>query len=61
MSQLLEKQKIKVREELEKPSDSSEQCQTAQFQGDITCALSARVLSFSHASDIYLVSDISES
>ena len=44
MSQLLEKHKIEVPEELEKPVDSSEQCQTAQFQGDINYALSARVL-----------------
>ena len=61
MSQLLEKHKIEVPNELEKPTDSSEQCHTAQFQGDITYALSARVLSFSHFSDIDLVSDISES
>ena len=61
MSQLLEKHKIEVPDELEKLADSSEQCHTAQFQGDITYALSARVLSFSHVSDIYLFSDISES
>ena len=58
MSQLLEKHKIKVLDELEKPIDSSEQCHTAQFQGDITYALSSRVLSFSHVSDTYLVSYI---
>ena len=52
MSQLLEKHKIEVPDELEKPVDSSEQCHTAQFQGDITYALSSRVLSFSHVSDI---------
>ena len=61
MSHLLEKHKIEVPDELEEPADSSEQCHTAQFQGDITYALSARVLSFSHVSDIDLVSDISES
>ena len=61
MSQLLEKHKIEVPDELEKPADSSEQCHTAQFQGDITYALSARVLSFYHVSDIDLSSDISES
>ena len=43
MSQLLKKHRIEVPEELEKPVDSSEQCQAAQFQGDITYALSARV------------------
>ena len=43
MSWLLEKHKIEVPEELEKPADSSEQCHTAQFQGDITYALSVRV------------------
>ena len=46
MSQLPEKHKIEVPDELEKPADSSEQCHTAQFQGDITYALSARVKSF---------------
>ena len=61
MSQLLEKHKIEVPDELEKPADSSKQCHTAQFQGDITYALSARVLSFSHVSNIDLSSDISES
>ena len=59
MSQLLEKHKIEVPDELEKPTDSSEQCHTAQFQGDINYALSSKVLSFSHVSDIYLVSNIS--
>ena len=44
MSQLLEKHKIEVLGEIEKPVDSSEQCHTVQFQGDITYALSARVL-----------------
>ena len=44
MSQLLEKHKIEVPDELEKPVDSLEQCHTAQFQGDITYALSERVL-----------------
>ena len=61
MSQLLEKHKIEVPDELEKPADSSEQCHSVQFQGDITYALSSRVLSFSHVSDIDLFSDISES
>ena len=60
MSQLLEKHKIEVPDELEKPADSSEQCHTAQFEGDITYALSARVLSFSHVSDIDLVSNMSK-
>ena len=46
MSQLLDKHKIEVPDELEEPADSSEQCHTAQFQGDITYDLSARVLSF---------------
>ena len=59
MSQLLANHKIEVLEELEKHVDSSEQCQTAQFQGGITYALSARVLSFTNVYDIYLVSDIS--
>ena len=61
MYHLLEKLKIEVPKELEKHVDSSEQCKTVQFQGDITYALSARVLSFSHVSNIYLFSDISES
>ena len=52
MSQLLGKHKIEVPEELQKHADSSEQCQTVQFQGDITYSLSSRVLSFSHVSDI---------
>ena len=58
-SHLLEKHKIEVLDELEKPVDSSEQCHSAHFQGDITYALSARVISFSHVSDIDLVSNIS--
>ena len=61
MSQLLEKHKIKVLDELEKPVDSSEQCHSAHFQGGINYALSAIVISFSHVFDIDLVSDISES
>ena len=61
MSQLLEKHEIEVLDELEKPTDSSEQCHTAQFQGDITYSLSAIVLSFSHIYNIYLFSDILES
>ena len=59
MSQLLEKHKIKVPDELKNPADSSKQCHSTQFQGDITYALSARILSFPHVSDIDLVSDIS--
>ena len=43
MSQLLEKHKIEVPDELEKRVDSSEHYHSAQFQGDITYALSARV------------------
>ena len=61
MSHILEKHKIEVSDELENHVDSSEQCQTAQFQGDITYALSGRVLSFSDVSDIDLFSNISES
>ena len=57
MSHILEKHKIEVPDELEKSADSSEQCHTAQFQGDITYALSDRVLSFSHVYDIYLIPD----
>ena len=60
MFQLLEKHKIKVPDELEKPANSSKQCHTVRFQGDITYALSGRVLSFSHVSNIDLFSDISE-
>ena len=60
MSHFLEKHKIEVPYELEKPADSSEHCHSAQFQGDINYALSARVKSFSHVSDIYLVSDLSK-
>ena len=52
MSHILEKHKIEVSDELENHVDSSEQCHTAQFQGDITYAFSAIVLSFSHVSDI---------
>ena len=59
MSQLLEKNKIEVPDELEKPADSSEHCHSAQFQGDITYDLSARVQSFSHVSNIDLVSNTS--
>ena len=44
MYQLLDKHNIEVLDELEKQLDSSEQCHTVQFQGDITYALSARVL-----------------
>ena len=48
MSHILEKHKIEVSDELENHVDSSEQCHTAQLQGDITYALSGIVLSFSH-------------
>ena len=61
MSHLLEKHKIEVPDELEKLVDSSKQCHSAHLQGDITYALSSIVISFYHVSDIYLVSDISES
>ena len=61
MSQLLEKHKIEVPDELEKHVDSSQHYHNAQFQGDITYSLSAIFLSFSHVSDIDLISDISES
>ena len=61
MYQLLEKHKIEVLDELEKPIDTLEQCHSVHFQGDIIYALSAIVLSFSHVFDIYLFSDISES
>ena len=43
MSHLLEKHNIEFPDELEKPIDSSENCHSAHFQGDITYALSARV------------------
>ena len=43
ISNLLDKHKIEAPNELEKPVDSSEQCHTTQFQGDITYALSAIV------------------
>ena len=52
MSHFIEKHKIKVPYELEKPADSSEQCHSAHFQGDITYDLSAIFLSFPHVSDI---------
>ena len=58
MSQLLEKHKIEVPNELEKHVDSSKHCHSVQFQGDITYALSARVKYFPHVYDIDLVSDI---
>ena len=61
MSQLLEKHKIEVPEELEKLVDSPEQCQTPQFQGDIKYALNSRVKYFPHIYDIYSFSNISES
>ena len=59
ISHLLDKHNIEVPKELENLVDSSEQCQIVQFQGDITYALSAIVISFSHVYDIYLLSDIS--
>ena len=37
MSQLLEKHKIEVPDELEKPVDSSEHSHSVQFQGDKLC------------------------
>ena len=43
MSQLLEKHKIEVPDELEKPVVSLEECHSVQFQGDITYDLSDRV------------------
>ena len=61
MSHLLEKHNIEIPYELEKLVDSLEHCHSAQFQGDITYALSSKVNSFSHVSYIYLVYDISES
>ena len=54
MSQLLEKHEIEVPDVLEKPIDSSKHCHSAQFQGDITYALGARVKSFSHVLYIYI-------
>ena len=61
MSHLLEKHNIEVLDELEKLVDSLEHCHSAQFQGNINYALSARVKYFPHIYDIYLPSDISES
>ena len=58
MSCLLDKHKIEVPYELENPADSSEQCHSAHFQGDINYSLTIGVLSFYHVSDIYLFSDI---
>ena len=58
MSQLREKHNIEVPDELEKPTDSSEHYHSAQFQGDINYALSARVKLFPHVSNIYSFSDI---
>ena len=60
MSQNLEKHNIKFLDGLEKPVESSEHYHSAQFQGDITYALSAKVQSFSHVSDINLGYDISK-
>ena len=61
MSQLFEKHNIEVPDKLEKHVESSEHCHSAQFQGDINYALSSKVKSFPHISDIDLLSDISES
>ena len=58
MSHLFEKHKMEFLDELEKHVDSSEQCHSANFQGDIKYAFSGRVKYFSHVFDIYLVSDI---
>ena len=43
MSWVLENQNIKVPDELEKSVESSEHCHSAQFQGDISYALSPKV------------------
>ena len=59
LSHLLEKHKIEVPDELEKPVESSEHCHNAQFQGDITYALNARFKYFPHVLDTYLLYDIS--
>ena len=61
MTQHLEMRNIEVQDELEKPDDSSKDCHSAQFQGDITYALSAIVKYFSRIFDIDLLFDISES
>ena len=61
MSQLLEKYNIEVPDELEKPANSSKHCHSAQFQGDINYALSARDKSFPHIYDIDLPYNISKS
>ena len=44
MSQLLDKQKIEVPDELEKSVDSSKHCHNAQFQGYITYSLNEKIL-----------------
>ena len=61
MYQLLENHNIKVPYELEKPTDYSKHDHSVHFQGDINYALSDRVKSFPHISDIVLLYDISES
>ena len=61
MSKLLEKHNIVVPDELENPVECSKHCHIEQFQGDINYGLSVKVKSVSHISDIYLLSDISES
>ena len=58
MSQLLEKHNIEVPDDLEKHVESSKQCHSAHFQGNMNYALSARVKLFPHISDIYSLSDI---
>ena len=59
MSQILEKHKIEVPNELEKLANSSEHCHSAQFQDDIKYALSFRVKYFPHIYNIDSFSDIS--
>ena len=58
MSHLLEKHNNEVPYEIKNHVDSSEHCHSAQFQGDINYASSARVKSFPHISDIDLPFDI---
>ena len=61
MSHLLEKHNIEVPDELENLVESSKQCHSVQSQGIINYALSARVKSFPHISNIDSFSDILES
>ena len=60
MSQLLEKHNIEVPDEVEKPNESSEHCHSAQSQGNMNYALSARVKYFPHIYDIDSLYEISE-